>query len=178
MKAIDYIYSRKPKKKLSAEIESRHSRNVERRRAHRFEGVRGQSMMLVLSAMVVLLLIPTVLAALVIGEGPISSQQVSHSAAYNAAEAGVADFVNNIDENQSYLQYNAGFPPPNPAPAFGGNSGVGTWARVPGSNSECFFYVPNTNSYYTSGTLSLTVRARIVVAVAPKLTFSRVIRVP
>ncbi len=160
MKAIDYIYSRKPKKKLSAEIESRRSRNVERRRAHRFEGVRGQSMMLVLSAMVVLLLIPTVLAALVIGEGPISSQQVSHSAAYNAAEAGVADFVNNIDENQSYLQYNAGYPPPNPAPAFGGNSGVGTWARVPGSNSECFFYVPNTNSYYTSGTLSLTVTGR------------------
>ncbi len=161
MKAIDFLYTKKSRVGSSkAKAMTRRAKVVERRRAARFSGIRGQSMLLVLSAMVVLLLIPTVLAALVIGEAPVANQQVNHSAAYNAAEAGVADYINNIDENANYEQYSAGSPPPSANPAFGGSSGTPTWARVPGSNSECFFYVPNTNAYYSSGTMSLTVTGR------------------
>ncbi|MHB1955540.1 MAG: hypothetical protein ACYCOU_17525, partial [Sulfobacillus sp.] len=138
----------------------------------RWTGSVGQSMALVAILMVALLLIPASMTALILGQLPTSKSVVNHSAAMDAAYAGLNDFMNNV--NTVGLTYDSCNAANVVHPAAGdtcplvsngtgsGNSAFVQWvpalgtSTATGSTTECYFYTDP----IVNGILHLTITGR------------------
>ncbi len=124
------------------------------KRRHR-SGQRGDAMVLVILAVLLLTLIPAALVAATMGQVPQAREEQQYQGALAAAEAGVADYLNLLDQasvnqTQSYWTYDGNNLPP------GGNAAMTSWEGVPGSSSEYFHYTVDNTNTASSGVVTLT----------------------
>ncbi|HUY63078.1 MAG TPA: hypothetical protein VMV14_01015 [Acidimicrobiales bacterium] len=104
-------------------------------------------MLVVVAALGVLATVPLAVIATT-SQLPLTSQNLSWNSAYEAAQAGLDDYVQHLDANGTYAQYNKA--------NTGGNAAFTGWVPVSGSQSEYFEYSPTT----TGGALQLTVSGK------------------
>jgi hypothetical protein len=87
---------------------------------------RGQAMLIVLAALAVMGTIPLVVVTTTTNQLPLSTGNLYWNAAYEAAQAGLADYIQQLDANETYAQWSNGVkvcngtnspvsPPDNPA---------------------------------------------------------------
>ena len=115
----------------------------------------GDAVILVVLAIVLLTLIPISIFTTSLAQLPIAQGNQDYQRALAAAEAGVSDYVNRLNQSSlsqsaNYWQYNASNPPPDGNPAFSG------WAPVQGSTGEYFHYSVNASDAQSQGTVYLT----------------------
>lgn len=122
----------------------------------RTKGERGDALILVIIAVMLITLIPAGLVAASVGQLPQTKQRQENQTALAAAEAGVANYENLLDQysiNQlgNYWQYDANNLPPVT------NTALTSWESVSGSTTEYFHYsVENSQTAY-SGIVKLLV---------------------
>lgn len=121
----------------------------------RRSGQRGDAMVLVILAVLLLTLIPAALVAATIGQVPQAREEQQYQGALAAAQAGVADYLNlldqaSVDQTQDYWTFDANNLPP------GGNAAMTSWEAVPGSSSEYFHYTVDNTNTAKSGVVTLT----------------------
>jgi|GEM_PF-2867115 len=117
---------------------------------------RGDALILVIIAVMLITLIPAGLVAASVGQLPQTKQRQENQTALAAAEAGLANYENLLDQysiNQlgNYWQYDASNPPPVTNVALNG------WESVSGSNSEYFHYSVDNTETASSGIVHLLV---------------------
>ncbi|MHB8190034.1 MAG: hypothetical protein ACYDHP_06385 [Ferrimicrobium sp.] len=115
----------------------------------------GDALILVVIAVLLITLIPAGLVAASVGQIPQARQEQQLQGAFAAAEAGVSDYLNRLDQtalNQTgnYWQYTASNPPPD------GNTALTGWAAVQGSSSEYYHYSVNNQNTSSTGIVTLT----------------------
>src|SRR5256885_4959414 len=112
----------------------------------------GLAMILAITVVMLMTLIPLTIFLQAVQQLPLARRDQDHEAALAAAEAGVDDYLNHLNQNQNYWVYNAGAPPPD------GNTAFTTWVAVPGpnNNSESFRYSVNTAQTASTGVVYLT----------------------
>ncbi|MCU4184826.1 pilus assembly PilX N-terminal domain-containing protein [Acidiferrimicrobium sp. IK] len=120
-------------------------------------------MIIALLIMMVLTLIPTAIFAEDLQGLPLARHEQDYQAALQAADAGVADYVNRLDNNTTYYTYsNAAGERPDPGnPAFSG------WTNVPqnvpvGTAPEWFRYDVNNTNTGPAGTMLSTAQTGLV----------------
>ncbi len=116
---------------------------------------RGDAVILVVLAIMLMTLIPVALFSTSIAQLPIAQGEQDYQRALAAAEAGVADYINRLNQTAlsqsgNYWQYSASNPPPDGNPAFAG------WATVQYSNGEYYHYTPDTTQTASTGIVYLT----------------------
>ncbi|MHB1510187.1 MAG: hypothetical protein ACYCST_11940 [Acidimicrobiales bacterium] len=113
----------------------------------------GQALVLALIVVLLIGLLPAIILSSLNQEMPYASESVNYESALAAAEAGVQEYANLMDQYPGYF-YNtpqAGgattTPGPSPHPLPGGpNLALGAWAQVAGTNPpESFTYYPDTS---------------------------------
>ncbi len=123
----------------------------------RATGERGDLAVAIAIVVVMLLtLIPLAAYAAAVNQLPLARGEQSYQAALAAAQAGVADYVNRLNQtalNQAgnYWIYSSSKTPP------GGNAALTGWAQVPGTTDEYFHYTPDISSTSSTGIVTLTV---------------------
>lgn len=126
------------------------------RRFHpRADGTRdeaGLAMIIVITVVMLMTLIPLAIFTQAVQQLPLARHDQDHEASLAAAEAGVDDYLNHLNQNQNYWVYNAGNPPPD------GNTAFTSWVAVPGpnNNNESFRYSVNTAATAATGIVYLT----------------------
>ena len=112
----------------------------------------GLAMIVVMMVVMLLTMIPLAIFTQAIQQLPLARHDQDHESALAAAEAGVDDYLNRLNQNSNYWTYNAATPPPD------GNQAFTTWVGVPGpaNNAESFRYTPDTTKTSVSGTIYLT----------------------
>jgi hypothetical protein len=112
----------------------------------------GLAMIVVMTVVMLLTFIPLAIFTQAIQQLPLARHDQDHEAALHAAEAGVDDYLNRLNQNSNYWLYNATNAPPD------GNQAFSTWVPVPGpnDNNESFRYTPDTTKTGVSGTIYLT----------------------
>ncbi|MGH9103284.1 MAG: hypothetical protein ACRDYD_09960 [Acidimicrobiales bacterium] len=115
-------------------------------RRRREEG--GQAMILVVGVILLLTLLPLVVFNQAIQQLPIAHHDQSYQAALGAAEAGVDDYLNRLNEDGNYWIYSASNPPPTANGAFTG------WVPIAGTG-ESFRYTPDTSATLAQGIVYL-----------------------
>lgn len=110
----------------------------------------GQAMLVVLAALALLATVPLVVVASTANQLPLTTHNLNWNAAYEAAQAGLSDYVQHLDANETYTQYgktNAD-----------GNTAFTGWEAVAGTTTppEYFEYTPSTSG----GSLQLTVSGK------------------
>jgi hypothetical protein len=108
----------------------------------------GQAMLIVIAALALMATIPVVVITTTVNQLPLTTENLNWNAAYEAAQAGLNDYLQNLDANSSYAKYNKSNPDGNPA--FSG------WVTVSNDPAEAFEYTPTTNT----GSLLLTVSGK------------------
>lgn len=107
----------------------------------------GQAMLVVLAAMVMLALVPVVVMSTTVNQLPLTTNNVNWNAAYEAAQAGLNDYLQHLDANPTYTQYTWSNPDPS-------NSAMGTAGVNPSySPNEKYWYSPSV----VNGTVTLKV---------------------
>jgi len=86
----------------------------------------GQALLFVLIAVALLMSIPLAIATTTVDQFPQTTRNLNWNAAYEAAQAGLNDYLQRLDLNGSYSVYNASNP--------NGNSAFTTW--VPASTTR------------------------------------------
>ena len=109
-------------------------------------------MIIVMTVVMLLTFIPLAIFTQAIQQLPLACHDQDHESALAAAEAGVDDYVNRLNQNQNYWTYSATNPPPD------GNQAFTKWVAVPGpsDNNESFRYRSDTTSTSINGTIYLT----------------------
>jgi len=144
----------------------------------------GQAMLIVLAMVAVLVTIPGVVLAATINQLPLTSQNLYWNAAYEAAQAGLNDYVQHLDADESFTAWSAGSQPcsTNPDP-FSGTSSHSSdpfcgWVQVSSSPPEWYEYaLPKTNGAVTltvsgkAGTGPDVVVRTFVYKIAPQSSF-------
>ncbi|MEX6429173.1 MAG: hypothetical protein ACYCWN_09355 [Ferrimicrobium sp.] len=120
------------------------------------KGERGDALILVIIATMLITLIPAGLVAASIGQLPQTKQRQENQVALAAAEAGIANYENLLDQysiNQlgNYWQYDASNPPPV------ANLALTGWEPVAGSSTEYFHYSVDNAQTASSGIVRLLV---------------------
>jgi hypothetical protein len=112
----------------------------------------GLAMIVVMMVVMLLTFIPLAIFTQSLQQLPLARHDQDHEAALHAAEAGVDDYLNRLNQNSNYWLYNA----TNAAPD--GNQAFTNWVPVPGpsDNNEVFRYTPDTTRTGVSGTIYLT----------------------
>lgn len=121
----------------------------------RLGDARGDAVVLVILAIMLMTLIPVALFTTSVAQLPIAQGEQDYQRALAAAEAGVADYINRLNQTSltqsgNYWQYSETDLPPDGNPAFTG------WATVQYSNGEYFHYTPNTSQTASTGIVYLT----------------------
>jgi hypothetical protein len=107
------------------------------------KGESGQALIIVMIAILLLVLIAPIVVSQSVGEDNSVAVAANFEAALSAAEAGVQQYQNYLDEISDYWKYNSTGVPPDPIsdPALA----AGGWSIIPGSKpTESFHYFPNT----------------------------------
>jgi hypothetical protein len=112
----------------------------------------GIAMIIVITVVMLLTFIPLAIFTQAVQQLPLARHDQDHESALAAAEAGVDDYLNHLNQNSNYWTYNATNLPPD------GNVAFTTWVPVPGpsDNGETFRYAPNTSTTGSTGTIYLT----------------------
>jgi hypothetical protein len=129
-----------------------------RRRLHRTEEPRtardeaGLAMIIVMTVVMLLTFIPLAIYTQAVQQLPLARHDQDHESALAAAEAGVDDYLNHLNQNSNYWTYSATSTPPD------GNQAFTNWVSVPGpdDNGESYRYTPDTSKTGVSGTIYLT----------------------
>jgi hypothetical protein len=123
-----------------------------RRRADGSRDEVGLAMILAITVVMLMTLIPLTIFTQSVQQLPLARRDQDREAALHAAEAGVDDYLNHLNQNQNYWVYNAGNLPPD------GNVAFTTWTAVPGpnNNDEYFRYTVNTSQTAATGIVYLT----------------------
>jgi hypothetical protein len=103
----------------------------------------GQALIIVMIAILLLVLIAPIVVSQSISEDNSVAVAANFEAALAAAEAGVQQYQNYLDEFSDYWKYNSTGVPPDPVndPALA----AGGWSTITGSSPvESFHYIPNT----------------------------------
>src|ERR1700694_857406 len=120
---------------------------AKRRRPGVFDpkGQVGQAMIIVVGLIFMATLIPIGIFYQAVQQLPLSRHDQDFQAALAAAEAGVDDYVNRMDQNQNYYVYDGttGNQPPD------GNQAFSTWVRLPGASAQHISAVNNPSYRYT-----------------------------
>jgi hypothetical protein len=111
----------------------------------------GIAMVVTVSVMMLMTLIPMVVVNQAVQQLPIARRGQDHESALHAAEAGVDDYLNHLNNNNNYWLYTTTAASPDANQAFS------TWVPVPGpATNESFRYsVENTNTA-SNGIATLT----------------------
>jgi hypothetical protein len=109
----------------------------------------GQALLFVLIAVTLLTSVPIAIATTTIDELPQTTRNLNYEAAYEAAQAGLNDYIQNLDSTENYSSYTASNPDPT-NPAFGG------WVQASTSPPEYYSYAPSN----TSGLITLEVSGK------------------
>lgn len=111
-----------------------------RRRAAKSES--GQAMLIVIAALALMATIPLVVITTTDNQLPLTTQNLDWNAAYEAAQAGLNDYIQNLDANQSYAEYSK---TNQPSPS---NSAFSGWEQVGGTSnpSQWFEYAPSVSN--------------------------------
>ena len=114
----------------------------------------GQALVLALIVVLLIGLLPAIVLSSLNQEMPYASESVNYASALAAAEAGVQEYANLLDQYPGYQDY-----PPQPGGANstndpglpgGTNLALGAWASVSGANPpEWFSYYPDTSELAT-----------------------------
>ena len=112
----------------------------------------GLAMIVVMMVVMLLTLIPLAIFTQSLQQLPLARHDQDHEAALAAAESGVDDYLNRLNQNSNYWLYKASNLPPD------GNQAFTSFVPVPGPtpNSETFRYTPDTTTTPSSGTIYLT----------------------
>lgn len=104
-------------------------------RSRRAKDEAGQAMLLVIALTLVLALIPLVLFGEAINQLPLSKHQQDYKAALAAAESGVSQYLNELDQNGNFWEYSQD--PSNPN-GTGGEAAFTSWVPVSPNSSESY----------------------------------------
>src|ERR1700712_5163088 len=85
----------------------------------------GIAMIIVITVVMLLTLIPLAIFTQAIQQLPLARHDQDHEAALHAAEAGVDDYLNRLNQNSNYWTYSATNPDP------GGNAAFTSFVNVP-----------------------------------------------
>jgi len=104
-------------------------------------------MALVLVALALLATVPMAVMSTAVNQLPLTTRNLDWNGAFEAAQAGLSDYLQQLDANETYAQYNASDPD--------GNTAFTGWKAVAGTTNppEWYEYTPTT----TGGQLQLTV---------------------
>lgn len=119
-------------------------------------GEAGQAMLIVMVAVALLATIPLAIATTVAGQLPLSTSHLVWTDAYEAAQAGLNDYLQHLDANEGYTAYSASNEPTPSNPAFTGWEAVGGTANP----VECFEYTPTVLQGNQGGLVQLTVSGK------------------
>jgi hypothetical protein len=116
---------------------------------------RGDAVILVVLAVMLMTLIPISLFTTSLAQLPVAQGNQDYQRALAAAEAGVADYINRLNQSSlsqssNYWQYNANNLPP------GGNTAFTGWQPVQGTTGEYFHYSVDASVAQSQGTVYLT----------------------
>ena len=112
----------------------------------------GIAMIIVMAVVLLLTLIPLAIFTQSLQQLPLARHHQDHESALAAAEAGVDDYLNRLNQNSNYWLYNATNLP------IDGNQAFTNFVPVagPSNNKESFRYTPDTTKTAVSGTIYLT----------------------
>lgn len=96
-------------------------------------------MLIVVVALVLLVSVPLAVVATTTTELPSVTRNLNWDEAYEAAQAGLNDYIQHLDADESYAQYNKGNPG-NPA-----NPAFSSWVSVASNPPESYAYAPTVN---------------------------------
>ncbi len=114
----------------------------------------GMALVITMLILFIVVVLITVIASDGIAALPVARTSQNYQAALQAADSGVEDFINRLDNNTTY--YATTSDPTNPALENG--SSWTTWATVPGTSSnEWYRYVINASTTAQTGVVNLTV---------------------
>ncbi len=111
----------------------------------------GQALLFVLIAVALLASIPLALATTTADQLPQTTRNLNYEAAYEAAQAGVNDYIQHLDANEDYGIYCKGC-----ASGTNGNLAFTTWVQASASPPEYYSYA----STDTSGQIALEVSGK------------------
>jgi hypothetical protein len=94
----------------------------------------GQALLFVLIAVALLMSIPLAIATTTVDQLPQTTRNLNWDAAYEAAQAGLNDYLQRLDLNGSYSVYSASNP--------NGNSAFTTWVPASTTPAESYSYAP------------------------------------
>jgi hypothetical protein len=116
----------------------------------------GIAMIIVITVVMLLTFIPLAIFTQAVQQLPLARHDQDHESALAAAEAGVDDYLNHLNQNSNYWSYNATNLPPD------GNQAFTSWVSVPGpnDNGETFRYTPDVSKTPSTGTIYLTSSGR------------------
>lgn len=125
-------------------------------------------MMIVLAALALMGTVPLVVLAATVGQLPLTTSNLNWNAAYEAAQAGLNDYLQQVDAEASYTEWTKGTTlcsgtTPVAPPAGPGNEAFCTWASSPTSTAPL---ITNPDEWYeysaseTNGKLMLTVSGK------------------
>src|SRR3978361_1510883 len=99
----------------------------------------GLAMIVVMIVVMMLTFIPLAIFTQAVQQLPLARHDQDHEAALHAAEAGVDDYLNRLNQNSNYWTYSATNPDP------GGNAAFTSFVNVPGpsTNGVQFRYTPD-----------------------------------
>ena len=112
----------------------------------------GIAMIIVITVVMLLTLIPLAIFTQAVQQLPLARHDQDHEAALQAAEAGVDDYLNRLNQNSNYWTYSATNPDPNGNAAFTGFVPV----AGPGTTGLSFRYTPDTTKTASTGVIYLT----------------------
>jgi hypothetical protein len=94
----------------------------------------GQALLFVLIAVALLMSIPLAIATTTINQLPQTTRNLNWDSAYEAAQAGLNDYLQKLDLNGGYSIYNRSSP--------NGNSAFSTWVQASATPAEYYSYTP------------------------------------
>jgi len=109
------------------------------------------AMIMVIMLSTVLVLIPMTMMTAVIGQLPLARNDQDRTAALAAAQAGVDDYINRLDNNPDYWEYNATTNPPPTA-----NGALTGYVPVSDLSSNQYHYSVDASQVETQGLVELT----------------------
>jgi hypothetical protein len=94
----------------------------------------GQALLFVLIAVALLMSIPVAIATTTVNQLPETTRNLNWDAAYEAAQAGANDYMQDLDVNPNYIQYSKALP--------NGNAAFSGWVQASTSPLEYYSYTP------------------------------------
>ena len=125
------------------------------RRVSKAAAESGQAMLIVIASLGLMATIPMVVIATTTNQLPLTTGNLNWNAAYEAAQAGVNDYIQKLDVDQTFTQwshgrFNCATSNPSGDPAFC------NWVPIAGTNESYEYTLPTTST----GNLALTVSGK------------------